>query len=137
MAARLQPDTGSKIETIAKKYFPCTCGEIYLSRRLTAPDCPYHANDWESFADEIKALESPAPVQDGWISVESKTPIAYKTGNWDGMKSDPVFTKNDKTGEYHVGVMYEGYLDGNHFKDWYDLNDYEIDTPTHYMEIPD
>lgn len=33
---------------IAKEHIPCTCGEIYLSRNLTAPDCPYHSYDWEA-----------------------------------------------------------------------------------------
>lgn len=39
-------------EAIAKKYVPCRCDEIYTSRGLTAPDCPYHANDPESAMDE-------------------------------------------------------------------------------------
>lgn len=31
------------IEEIALKYGLCKCDEVYTSRGLTAPDCPYHA----------------------------------------------------------------------------------------------
>lgn len=40
------------IEEIGKKYFPCTCGEIYLSRKLTAPDCFYHNEAWQEAIEE-------------------------------------------------------------------------------------
>lgn len=32
-----------KREAIALKYGLCKCDEIYTSRGLTAPDCPYHS----------------------------------------------------------------------------------------------
>jgi len=35
-------------EEIIKAHIPCNCGEIYLSRNLTAPDCPFHSIDWET-----------------------------------------------------------------------------------------
>lgn len=61
MSQKLHPETGTLMETIAKKYFPCTCGEIYLSRKLTAPDCPFHANDWESAMEEYASQFKPSP----------------------------------------------------------------------------
>ena len=45
------------IDEIGKKHFPCECDEIYLSRKLTAPDCPYHAFDWESAMTEYAKQE--------------------------------------------------------------------------------
>lgn len=33
------------------KYIPCTCDEIYKSRGLEAPDCPYH-----NYSDDIERL---------------------------------------------------------------------------------
>lgn len=33
------------------KYIPCTCEEIYKSRGLEAPDCPYH-----NYSDDIERL---------------------------------------------------------------------------------
>jgi hypothetical protein len=39
-------------EEIAKKYVPCRCDEIYTSRGLAAPDCPYHTTDPEVAMDE-------------------------------------------------------------------------------------
>lgn len=47
-------------EKIAKKYVPCRCDEIYTSRGLTAPDCPFHSTDPEAAMDEYfteRALE--------------------------------------------------------------------------------
>lgn len=83
---------------------------------------------------------SPAPpsVEDagkGWISVEDEMPIAYKTGVWDGQKSDLVLTYNAVDDTHCIATLYEGYLDGNHFKDWYHVDDFEIPTPTHWKPL--
>lgn len=47
-------------EEIAKTYVPCRCDDIYTSRGLTAPDCPFHSTDPEMAMDEYfteRALE--------------------------------------------------------------------------------
>lgn len=39
-------------EQIIEEYIPCTCGEIYTSRKMVAPDCPKHAFAVEEAMDE-------------------------------------------------------------------------------------
>jgi len=46
----------SKALEIVEQHIPCTCGEMYLSRNMAAPDCPIHAFDWESTVKEIAEL---------------------------------------------------------------------------------
>lgn len=59
MARQLrEPNAPANIIELAKKHFPCTCGEIYLSRNLTAPDCPYHAFEWEEFASDLLSIQT-------------------------------------------------------------------------------
>lgn len=67
-------------EEIAKKYFPCTCGEIYLSRNLTAPDCPFHAFDWDGAFEEYAQQSQPSGM-----SAEEVKEIAenhFKNTTW-------------------------------------------------------
>lgn len=71
-----------------------------------------------------------------WISVDDEVPYCSISGNWDGLKSEPVLTK-DKDGKYQVGVMYKGVLDGNKFADFYTLDDYELHDITHFQYIID
>lgn len=70
-----------------------------------------------------------------WVNVEDATPTAYHTGNFDGKKSDPVLAEIE-FGVYKIGVVYEGYMDGRHFVQWYDENDFEIKTPKRWRNIP-
>lgn len=61
-------------------------------------------------------------------------PLAYKTGDWDGKQSDTIIAI-DETGKYHIATYYEGFMDGFDFQDWYDENDYLIESKiTHWME---
>lgn len=76
-------------EDIAKKHFPCTCGEIYLSRNLTAPDCPYHSFDWESAMQEVAELAFDAGV------TYAEDRINSRMVNWP--ESEPNY--NDETSE--------------------------------------
>lgn len=59
-------------EEIAKKYFPCTCGEIYLSRNLTAPDCPFHAFDWDGAFEEYAQQSQPSGMR--WVRASERLP---------------------------------------------------------------
>lgn len=47
---------------IAEELIPCTCGEVYLSRKMAAPDCPLHSSEIEEamtlFADQEKRREA-------------------------------------------------------------------------------
>lgn len=47
-------------EEIAKLYVPCRCDDIYTSRGLTAPDCPYHSTDPESAMDQFAKQQATA-----------------------------------------------------------------------------
>ena len=37
---------------IAAKYIPCTCGEIYKSRNMAAPNCSFCNEDWDEPMEE-------------------------------------------------------------------------------------
>lgn len=70
-----------------------------------------------------------------WKNINEEPLIAYQKGDWDGSRSDEVlvFTKNGKTLK---ATLYEGFMDGSHFKEWYDDRDYEItDEITHWCKI--
>lgn len=72
-----------------------------------------------------------------WKNIKIEKPVAYKTGHWDGKKSDP-FLAMDKNGNYHIGTMYEGHFAGENFCDF--VNDDEVESEivniTHWIEIP-
>ena len=69
-----------------------------------------------------------------WISIQKSKPLAYKTGCWEGKKSDPILVCTIG-GKYHVVEMYEGILDGNEFLDFYDDRDFEIKNVFLWSEI--
>ena len=106
--------------------------ETMLNRLTEIPEWakPYIASQFQH-----PAPPSGEDAGKGWISVEDKTPIAYKTGVWDGQKSDLVLTYNAVDDTHCIATLYEGYLDGNHFKDWYHVDDFEIPTPTHWKPL--
>jgi len=69
-----------------------------------------------------------------WNDINRKKPLAYKTGMFDGKKSDKVLIC-DRSGIYHIAEMYEGFLDGSDFCDFYDVRDYEITNVAYWTEI--
>lgn len=71
-----------------------------------------------------------------WKKIELETPIAVKSGDWDGLKSDALLlATQDK--KIHVGIMYEGFMDGSHFRAFYDeISDYEIKNVVYWSYIP-
>ncbi|HFK5563467.1 TPA: hypothetical protein ACGZ9C_003135 [Elizabethkingia anophelis] len=72
-----------------------------------------------------------------WNSVKDKMPLAYKTGDWDGKKSDPILVMGEDD-KYRVATYYEGYMDGTHFQEFYDDGEYLINKEvTHWLEISD
>ena len=61
-----------------------------------------------------------------WNKLTEKRPLAYITGMFDGKKSDKVLVY-DRSRNYHIAEMYEGFLDGSEFCDFYDERDYKIE----------
>lgn len=97
-----------------------------------------------TFTDEVakrvaehacyKAALQMAEFMQRWIPVEEELPIAYETGGWDGKRSDLVLVKY-ADGDWTKARLYSGELDGHKFNDWYDENDYLINTITHFRPI--
>ncbi len=73
-----------------------------------------------------------------WKYIENnETPITYETGVWDGKRSEEVLVIDD-IGRKMVARLYEGTMDGSHFKEWYDNEDYCIDREIiKWMSIPE
>ena len=71
-----------------------------------------------------KSFENGISFANSWIQSKDKTPLAYQTGGWDGKRSDFVLAKTSY-GDILIARVYEGFLDGNNFLDWYDSNDVE------------
>lgn len=69
-----------------------------------------------------------------WIDITQRKPIAYESGNWDGLRSSKVLVCT-LARTYHVAVMYEGVMDGSEFCDFYDDNDFEIMNVKWWTEI--
>ena len=61
-----------------------------------------------------------------WIRVDERTPRTYETGDWDGKRSDLVLLVTEFD-DIKVGRLYEGFMDGVHFKEWADGDSWTID----------
>ena len=70
-----------------------------------------------------------------WNLLTESQPLATENGNWDGLRSEPVLVA-DYGGTFYIAVMYEGKMDGNEYRDFFSLDDYEISGITHWMYIP-
>ena len=71
-----------------------------------------------------------------WKKLELEKPIAYENGDWDGKRSDNVLCV-DTDGLFHIARMYEGFMDGSEFCDFYDERDFEVDNVVMWMYIPE
>ena len=69
-----------------------------------------------------------------WNNIKDKKPLAYKTGMFDGKKSDKVLVA-DEYGKYNIAEMYEGFLDGSEFCDFYNDRDFEIKNVEYWCEL--
>ncbi|MCT3693474.1 hypothetical protein HZP84_16205 [Elizabethkingia anophelis] len=97
---------------------------------------PYILELAQIYAREVAqaSLDKAVPK---WNSVKDKMPLAYKTGDWDGKKSDPILVMGEDD-KYRVATYYEGYMDGTHFQEFYDDGEYLINKEvTHWLEISD
>ena len=73
-----------------------------------------------------------------WIPVTERLPLSFETGNWDGKRSELVLCLiNDE--DYVIGRVYQGFMDGTKFADWYDSDDMEIEIKkvrvTHWQNL--
>ena len=84
--------------------------------------------------DKIVSFKAGAAFAQRWIPVEEELPLAYISGNWDGLKSDFVIVKF-KNGDWTKAVLYSGTMDGSEFNDWYCEQDYQISNITHWRPI--
>lgn len=69
-----------------------------------------------------------------WHKLSEKKPIAFISGNFDGLKSEKVLVCT-RSGRYYVAEMCEGILDGSKFCDFYDDRDFLIDYVLYWTEI--
>lgn len=84
---------------------------------------------------EILASEN-LVKQEWYYPSEGEFPICYQSGRWDGLKSDPVLTK-DKDGNPSLLFLIEGEMDGSKFKDWYGIDEFNASTPYKWQKIPE
>lgn len=71
-----------------------------------------------------------------WRFIESKKPLAYKSGDWDGLYSDDILVRT-KDGKHHVVQMVEGVLAGSSFCNFYNNDGYEVTDIVCWLPIPE
>lgn len=69
-----------------------------------------------------------------WYKLENKKPIATESGAWDGLRSDKILVAT-RMQTIHIARMYEGTMDGSHFRNFYDDRDFEINHVILWAEI--
>ena len=69
-----------------------------------------------------------------WNDMRTKLPHAFKTGMFDGKKSEKLLVC-DAYGKFYIAEMYMGFLDGSDFRDFYDLNGFEIKKVEYWIEL--
>lgn len=69
-----------------------------------------------------------------WNYLKNKKPLATESGCWDGLKSDKILVCTI-SGKYHVVEMYEGFMDGSAFCNFYDERDFYIDNIVCWTDI--
>ena len=106
--------------------------ELAIEKYMNQQSMPKHKQirdsnyiDWAYFgANEVQR----------WIPIIEEFPLTYKSGHWDGLKSDFVIAK-DSTGEWHKAHLYSGFMDGSSFNSWYDERDFELNDITHWRPL--
>ena len=112
---------------------------VWKHQQSTQPTEKAVSDEVNIVLDNKKELMPITPTEkseavEGWRDISISRPFAYMTGNWDGKKSDKVLVRTkDRT--IHVAVMYEGFMDGNEFVDFYDNYDSEIKDVAYWKEI--
>lgn len=65
-----------------------------------------------------------------WRDINNSKPIAFESGNWDGLRSEKIIVK-DVFDEFYIATMYLVLADIT----FYDKNEYEIENVTHWANI--
>jgi hypothetical protein len=68
-------------------------------------------------AKNIGAFINGAEFAQRWIPVNEELPIAYESGNWDGLRSEYILAKNID-GNWFKARIYQGVMDGFKYCDW-------------------
>jgi hypothetical protein len=66
--------------------------------------------------------------------LNQKKPLCYKSGVWDGLKSDKLLVCTIN-GKFHVAECYQGTMDGSEYCSFYDDRDFEIENVAWWVEI--
>lgn len=69
-----------------------------------------------------------------WYKIENRKPIATESGCWDGLRSSKILVAT-RSRAIHIVEMYEGFLDGSDFCNFYDDRDFEIENVILWAEI--
>lgn len=69
-----------------------------------------------------------------WNHIKNRTPLATESGCWDGLRSEELLVATSSN-KYHIVRMYEGFLDGYSFRNFYDQDDFEIENVKYWIEI--
>ena len=69
-----------------------------------------------------------------WNNIKNKKPLAYKTGMFDGKKSDKILVA-DEFGNYYIAEMYEVIMNGSAFCEFYDTRDFEIKNVEYWTKL--
>jgi len=60
-----------------------------------------------------------------WVPVKEEYPIAFESGNWDGLRSEFVLVKFIDN-NWTKARLYSGFMDGSLFNDWVNENDFDL-----------
>lgn len=71
-----------------------------------------------------------------YFEVEDELPLCYQSGDWDGKRSDFVIGI-DKDDVPHIVRLYSGFMDGNEFADWYNVDEFEVHDIVKWCKIPE
>ncbi len=72
-----------------------------------------------------------------WEYIKNGTPTTYESGDWDGLRSDEYVIETD-TGNKYIARLYEGYMDGSSFQEWYENAVWGISGEVvRYLKLPE
>lgn len=69
-----------------------------------------------------------------WIDIKKQKPLAYESGNWDGLRSREILVCT-KGRVSHIARMYHVIMDGSESFDFYDDIDCEITNVAYWAEL--
>lgn len=109
---------------------PCRGGSCFNESQNHC-DC---GGEYEDYGFDKIVIDT-GQFKQNWVMASDRTPMCYESGGWDGLRSDFVACVDDK-GIPHIARVYEGFLDGSEFRDWYGEFDYEISNVVKWTYLP-